>query len=115
MPIYPGKASKPGEPVVYLPTPISPIKSPDAPPAIITETKGRLSLRFTPYIAGSVIPQTAVIPDDAASWRNCLFFVFSATAKAAPPCAIFEPSIPGPTIVSTPTVAILFMPIGIKP
>ena len=76
---------------------------------------GFFSFRLTPYIAGSVIPHTAVIPAEVASCFISLSCVFTATASEAPPCAIFEPSIPGPMSLSIPAVAMLFIPIGMSP
>ena len=59
-PIYPGNANNPGEPYTNLPTPVIPRYNPETPPPIIAAYKGFFNAKLTPYIAGSVIPQTAV-------------------------------------------------------
>lgn len=74
-----------------------------------------LKRKLIPYIAGSVIPQTALIPAEAAKDLISVFLQRKATAREAPPCAILETIIPGPATVSNPVVANKLIPIGINP
>ena len=69
-------------------------------------TNGRFSFNRTPYKHGSVIPITAVNPDEDARDFKFSSFAFRATAKVAPPCAILLANIPGPFTISYPSVEI---------
>ena len=59
---------------------------------------------MTPYIAGSVIPITAVAPVDAANCLRSEFLLFTLTHNAAAPWQTFATNIPG-KIVWYPAVA----------
>ena len=61
------------------------------PPATHAQTMGFLRRRFTPYIAGSVMPSSVVSEAEIAWERNFLFLVLRATASAAPPWAKIAP------------------------
>ena len=80
-----GNAANPGDTKAYLTSPTAPAYIPAIPPPIIAAIKGFLSFNVTPYQDGSVIPKTAVNPEDAANCFNDLFLVFIATANVAPP------------------------------
>ena len=66
---------------------------------------GLKNLRFTPKIAGSVIPINALKDDGSASDLIFLSFDFIATARAAAPCAMFAALASGSQYV-TPNWAI---------
>lgn len=53
-------------------------------PAIHPHINGFLNLKFTPYIAGSVIPNIPVTPADKAIFLVFLFLAFINTPKTAP-------------------------------
>ena len=82
-------------------------------PPIMEATNGRFSFRSTPYRHGSVIPITAVKPEEEANCFRFLSFVFMATARVAPPCAMLDASIPGPFTISYPRVEIWLVAIGV--
>ena len=86
---------------------------PPIPPAMHTAIIGFFLGRFTPNIAGSVIPNSADKTAEAHTERNAPFLLFSITANAAPACA----NTAGPIsarIVSWPLTVILFIAIKIK-
>lgn len=66
-----------------------PIKNEAIPAAIIPQINGNFSFKFTPNIAGSVIPNIAETPAVVARLFCFLFFVSSIIAKAAAPYATF--------------------------
>ena len=58
---------------------------------MIAPINGYLNLRFTPNIAGSVIPKSADTPAaDATPFNFLLFFIMINAANAAPPCATLD-------------------------
>ena len=75
-------------------------------PAIHAQIIGLFNLRFTPNIAGSVIPSSAVNDADNAWDLNVASFDLIATARAAPPCANTAPP-NNAIIVSYPYTATL--------
>ena len=82
----------PGIPVTpYAVAPIleiAPKTAPHAPP-IIPQINGFINRKFTPKIAGSVMPIKAERDAGRAMERIFLFLVLKATANAAAPCATF--------------------------
>ena len=66
---------------LHIPPPIA--------PQITAQIIGFLRRKFAPYIAGSVIPNSAVILPDNATVFNDLFFDFKNTPIAAPACEKF--------------------------
>ena len=96
--------------IPVTPVPFAPRCTMDAyraplPPPIHPAMNGLKNLRFTPKIAGSVIPMKALKEDGSASDLIFLSFDFSATARAAAPCAIFAALASGSQYV-TPYCAI---------
>ena len=61
---------------------------PPAAPAINPIINGLPKRKFTPNIAGSVIPSPAESAAGKARAFNFLFFVLTPTAKVAPACAV---------------------------
>ena len=77
--------NRPGDPPVKLRAFMIPKKKPTIPPATIVPIIAARFCNVTPYNAGSVIPQTAVIPAEVARAFLSVSFVLNAIARAAPP------------------------------
>ncbi|MBN1468296.1 MAG: hypothetical protein JXM74_05550 [Fusobacteriaceae bacterium] len=71
--------------------------SPETILPIIILINGLLYFKFTPYIAGAVMLNNAVIPVGLASCFKSLPFAFNDTASAVALSTIFEASIVGRT------------------
>ncbi len=84
---------------------VKPANSPATPPDKTTTHNGFFNFIVTPYNAGSVIPNSAVVAAEKAVVFITLSFVFNPTAKDAPACAMFDANIPGPNNVPYPSVA----------
>ena len=65
-----------------------PMKTLAIPEAIIAQIKGYFSFKFTPKIAGSVMPNSAEILAEDAKLFSFSFLLFTKTASVAAPCAI---------------------------
>ena len=85
--IIPGRPAAPRAMAFTLNNEIN--ADPAAEPAI-APINGYLSFKFTPNIAGSVIPNNAEIPAADATPLILLSFVFSSTAMVAAPWATFD-------------------------
>src|SRR5699024_2493147 len=87
--------------VIDIPVAFSPnnaAKNPPTPPPIKPMINGFIYLKFTPYIAGSVIPSVADNTEGYASAFVLADFVFIATPSAAPACAIIDAELIGFTV-----------------
>ena len=84
---------------------IAPTKAPIAPPTA-ANTNGFIKRKFTPKIAGSVIPKEAESADGIAIVLRFAFFVFRPTAKQAPNCAKFAAEAIGIHVFNAPVLSI---------
>ena len=83
---------------------IAPTRAPTAPPTA-ANTNGFIKRKFTPKIAGSVIPREADNADGIAIVLRFAFFVFRPTAKQAPNCAKFAAEAIGIHVFSAPVLS----------
>ena len=107
-----GSVASPVGPKTTLFTPAIPQIIPPSSPLERAKRKGFFNFRFTPYIAGSVIPNNAVKPEEADIYLKSLSLETSAIASAAPACPIFATKNPGP-IISNPFALIAVITNGI--
>ena len=82
--IYTGRAVKPAVALAYVLILVKPANKPTIAPLAITQNNGFFKGIVTPYRAGSVIPNKAVVPELTAVDFISLSLLLKATAKQAP-------------------------------